>query len=44
MTFGNVLEWSCDTVGVDVEPGLDDDDDGKTVAGSILLFFHTYVY
>ncbi len=29
MTFGNVLEWSCDNVGVNVEPGLDDNDDGE---------------
>ena len=29
VTFGNVLEFSSDTVGMDVEPGLDDDDDGK---------------
>ena len=32
MTFGNVLEWSSDSVGVAVEPELDDDDDGMHIS------------
>lgn len=29
VTFGNVMDWSCESVSIGVEPGLDDDDDGK---------------
>ena len=29
VTFGNVTDWSCESVSVGMEPGLDDDDDGK---------------